>query len=209
MVSLTVRHTVRMATAVHIPVSEYLATSYRPDCDYVDGEVKQRNLGEQPHAIIQGAINAIFRQHRRAWGIRALPEQRVQVSPTRYRIPDVCVVASSDPIHPVLGQPPLLCVEVLSPNDTFQSMHVRVEDYLRMGVPHVWIIDPISQEVWTATASSETQPLQGEELTIPGTSVRISLPSIFEELDEAVNPTEDEHSSLPTDHRGVCEGANV
>jgi hypothetical protein len=35
-----------MATNVLIPVSEYLKTSYSPDCDYVDGEVQERNLGE-------------------------------------------------------------------------------------------------------------------------------------------------------------------
>ena len=33
-----------MAAGVLIPVEEYLRTSYRPDCDYVDGEVLGRNL---------------------------------------------------------------------------------------------------------------------------------------------------------------------
>ena len=27
-----------MATASFIPVSEYLRTTYRPDCDYIDGD---------------------------------------------------------------------------------------------------------------------------------------------------------------------------
>ncbi len=34
-----------MATAVHIPLSEYLQTTYRPDRDYIDGELKERNPG--------------------------------------------------------------------------------------------------------------------------------------------------------------------
>jgi hypothetical protein len=34
------------ATPLPISVSEYLHTSYRPDCDYVDGVVEERNLGE-------------------------------------------------------------------------------------------------------------------------------------------------------------------
>lgn len=38
-----------MATMAHISVSEYLRTTYRPDCDYIDGDVKERNVGEQPH----------------------------------------------------------------------------------------------------------------------------------------------------------------
>ena len=42
-----------MATSTLISVAEYLSTSYRPDCDYVDGEVQERNLGEYDHANIQ------------------------------------------------------------------------------------------------------------------------------------------------------------
>jgi hypothetical protein len=36
-----------------ISVDEYLHTVYRPDCDYVDGEVLERNMAEQPHSITQ------------------------------------------------------------------------------------------------------------------------------------------------------------
>ena len=35
-----------MATAILIPVSEYLASVYRPDCDYIEGELVERNVGE-------------------------------------------------------------------------------------------------------------------------------------------------------------------
>jgi hypothetical protein len=44
------------ATQLPISVSEYLHTSYRPDCDYVDGVVEERNLGELDHAALQGAL---------------------------------------------------------------------------------------------------------------------------------------------------------
>ena len=33
-----------MSTATLIPVEEYLSTSYRPDRDYIDGEVRERNV---------------------------------------------------------------------------------------------------------------------------------------------------------------------
>jgi hypothetical protein len=29
-----------------VPLSEYLNTSYRPDRDYLDGELMERNVGE-------------------------------------------------------------------------------------------------------------------------------------------------------------------
>jgi hypothetical protein len=35
-----------MAVGIQISVEEYLHTVYRPDCDYVEGVVEKRNLGE-------------------------------------------------------------------------------------------------------------------------------------------------------------------
>jgi hypothetical protein len=35
-----------MSTKTLVSVEEYFATSYRPDCDYVDGVIEERNLGE-------------------------------------------------------------------------------------------------------------------------------------------------------------------
>ena len=29
-----------------VPLSQYLTTSYRPDCEYLDGELLERNVGE-------------------------------------------------------------------------------------------------------------------------------------------------------------------
>ena len=39
-----------------ISVEEYLRTSYRPDCDYVDGVIEERHVGEWEHSQIQSRI---------------------------------------------------------------------------------------------------------------------------------------------------------
>ena len=174
-----------MATAAQIPVSEYLRTVYHPDCDYVDGEVQERNLGEEWHSSVQKVLAAIFFNQRMHWGLRSYTEQRVQVSGTRYRVPDICLVLASKPLRGIISEPPVLCVEILSPEDRFDRVLERVEDYIRMGVPHVWIIDPISREIWTVQANGGPVPLAGTELTLPGTPVRIPVADIFAEIDEA------------------------
>lgn len=81
-----------MGDPMLISVEEYLATSHSPDCDYVDGRVEERNFGEWDHATLQTSIAVFFHARRKEWGINVVVEQRVQVSPTRFRIPDVCVV---------------------------------------------------------------------------------------------------------------------
>src|SRR5437763_10588642 len=105
-----------MASRTLISVEEYLRTSYRPDCDYVDGEVVERNVGEFDHNRTQLKLGGYFLQREQIWEIQVVPEQRVQVRPDRFRIPDVCVVLGRA-TEQIFTKPPFLCIEVLSPED--------------------------------------------------------------------------------------------
>jgi Uma2 family endonuclease len=140
-----------MATGVLVSVEEYLRTSYRPDCDYVDGEVVERNLGEYEHSSTHREILFFLAGRFPHLRKRLLPEQRVQVKPTRYRIPDVCILAEGAPRQRVITTPPELCIEILSPEDTVTRTLERIKEYLSMGVPTCWIIDPVKREGWVAT----------------------------------------------------------
>ena len=172
-----------MASATLIPVSEYLATTYRPDRDFLDGVLKERNMGEQPHAQLQMILGRIFGNHRHDWAVRVLGDQRVQITPERYRIPDVCVLRSSDPKDPVIRFVPLLCIEILSRGDSLSDLQERVDDYAGLGVQHIWAIDPWKRRGWLASTQGFLQPADGI-LRIPGTGITISLAELFAELDE-------------------------
>ena len=172
-----------MGSTTLVSLEEYLRTTYRPDCDFLDGEVKERNMGEQPHAHLQGILTALFHTHRRAWNVRALPEQRVQVRPNRFRIPDVCVLRASDPKDRVIRFAPLLCVEVLSSHDTLRDIQLRAEDYRAIGVEHVWAVDPWKRLGYFFSQAA-FEPSPDGYLRVPGTPIAVSLPEIFAELDE-------------------------
>jgi Uma2 family endonuclease len=130
-----------MATRALIPVEVYLTSVYRPDCDYVDGEVLERNLGERDHSYIQVALAAYFFARRKALNLEVFTEQRVQVRANRYRIPDICVVLGGTK-EKIFTTPPFLCIEILSPEDRMTRVWERIHDYFEMGVPNVWVIDP-------------------------------------------------------------------
>src|ERR1700722_17541010 len=68
-----------MKATTLVPVEEYLRTSYRPDCDYVDGEVLERNVGEHDHSDLQTELAYYFRARRKQWRLHAVVEQRVQI----------------------------------------------------------------------------------------------------------------------------------
>ena len=169
------------ATPVLISVDEYLRTSYRPDCDYIDGEVKERNLGEQPHSRVQALFIGYFLLREIEWGINPLPEQRVQVAPTRYRIPDICLVQPESAAELIIRTPPMLCVEILSREDRMTEILQRVNDYLQMGVPAVWIVDPWLREARSVSPEG-TLTLERLTLRVPGTPIQVPLASIFPEL---------------------------
>ncbi|HYW42140.1 MAG TPA: Uma2 family endonuclease [Bryobacteraceae bacterium] len=167
-----------MRTDELISVREYLSTSYDPDCDYVDGVVVERNVGEKDHGKLQKALIMYFEMRRREWGTFVIQEQRVQVSPTRFRIPDVCVVLGPEPSEQIFTTPPFICIEVLSPEDRMAAMQERVDDYMRMGVSYVWIINPRNRKAYrgTSTGFHEVTELRTEnpEMAVP-------LEALFEE----------------------------
>jgi Uma2 family endonuclease len=131
-----------MATTTHVPVEVYLRSSYEPDAEYVDGMIEERPMGEFDHAVWQLAIVKWFLQHEREWNTRVLPELRIQVAATRYRVPDVTLLDRTRPIEQIITHPPLAVFEVLSPEDTLQRLKRRLEDYRVMGIPEIWVIDP-------------------------------------------------------------------
>jgi len=167
-----------MATISQIPLSEYLGTSYRPDCEYIDGEIRERNVGKYEHARVQALLAAWFHQHEKEWGAQVVIEQRVQVSAHRIRIPDVALLtlgAQPD----VLTDPPLLVIEILSPDDTYSDTQERAQDYSRMGVETVWIIDPKTR---TGRMCRGAQWTEATRLEVKGTPLYVNLPDIFSQL---------------------------
>ena len=140
-----------MGAATLVSVEDYLSTSYSPDREYLDGRIVERNLGERTHARIQRRLIVYFDLRSKELGIEVVPEQRVQVSPTRFRIPDVTVVKSSQVQGEIFTAPPHLCIEILSKDDTMEYMQEKIDDYLRFGVPYVWIINPRLRKGYIAT----------------------------------------------------------
>jgi Uma2 family endonuclease len=110
-------------------------------------------------------------------------EIRIQVRERHFRVPDVCVTDAHLPREQIIRTPPLLCIEVLSPEDTFRKMRRRIEDFLAMGVPQVWIFDPRKRTATVCTLQNETAFETGI-LSLPGTALTLDIVEAFSTLDE-------------------------
>jgi Uma2 family endonuclease len=169
---------------MRVSVEAYLRTSYRPDCDYVDGEVLERNVGERDHSKLQREFILYFGTRAKQWGLHVFPEQRVQVSTRRFRIPDVCVVVGPEPDEQIFRQPPFICIEVLSKDDSLRSVQNRVDDYLKFGVPNVWVVEPFGRRAWTYSLEGNREVKDGV-LRTENPSIEVLLADVFAGLDDA------------------------
>jgi Uma2 family endonuclease len=165
-----------------VSVEQYLSTVFEHDCEYADGVIEERELGEFEHAFLQGILTAIFSNHRAEWGIVCLPEQRVQTQHNHFRVPDLTILRAGLHRERILTRPPLLVIEIQSPEDTLRRTAAKTAEYLAFGIEHVWVVDPNARVAYRGMADGLELARSGE-LAIPETPIRIVLDDLFAELD--------------------------
>ena len=153
--------TIAVSTGTVVTLSEYLATSYRPDCEYLDGELLERNVGEWDHSRLQTLLSRYLSIREKQWGILVVVEQRVQVKATRFRVPDISVLDGPAPDGGIVVEPPFLCVEILSPSDRMKEMQERIDDYLNFGVRYVWLLHPRTRRAFVYTPNTVQEVKDG------------------------------------------------
>jgi Uma2 family endonuclease len=98
----------------------------------------------------------------------------VQREPDTVRGPDVMLFSESLPLDALdrkfSSRVPSLVVEVLSPNDRWDQVNVRIGQYLRRGVPLVWVLHPETRTV-TVYRPREIQQVRDETEEVSGEDV--------------------------------------
>jgi Uma2 family endonuclease len=168
-----------MGVQTLVSEKEYVETTYRPDCDFEDGVLLERNLGTVDHAGLMAAVGAYFVRRRRQWNIHVYASVRMKVRAGKYMIPDLSIVQGAEPAGKFLQTPPLLLIEILSPEDRPIRVNERVREELRFGVPFVWVIDPETMESELHTQSG-SHKIEDGVLRLAGTPIEVHL----SELDE-------------------------
>ena len=127
-----------------VSVEEYLATSY-PDGDreYLDGIVMERNVGTPGHSALQKLLIVHLAGFERSLGLAVRPECRTRIEEARYRVPDIIVLKRPfRQTDKVVLDPPLVIVEILSPEDRTRDTLRRFREYEKLGVRHILQMDP-------------------------------------------------------------------
>lgn len=172
-----------MASSTLVSLGEYLDTVYEPDCEYIEGELLERNMGEPEHAGLQGLLITWLFNRRKQFGIHVFPECRVLVAPRRYRIPDIAVTKQKARGR-VLLEPPFLCIEILSPDDRASRLEDKIDDYLNFGVAHIWVIDPQRRSAWSYTREGKREA--AAVLTTQDPLMEVAIAGFFQELEQDI-----------------------
>ncbi len=139
-----------MATKAQISLEHYLSMSFDgPDCEYLDGEIVERNVGENPHSLAQLRLSIFFGNLSKTLPFHPRPEIRLRISPTRYRVVDLAVFAGDAPTENVPSTPPAIAIEIVSRDDRYMEIVQKLEEYRQWGVRHVWLVDPWLRKLYT------------------------------------------------------------
>ncbi len=140
-----------MAATATVSLDTYLRTSYRPDVELVDGQLKEKPLVSMGHSRVQGCLFMWFENHEE-WNVMAGLDTRTAV-PSGVRLPDVVLVEAGPVLFSVLEQAPLLAIEVRSQDDKQRDLDARASDLTAAGCRYVWLLDPAerSAQRWERT----------------------------------------------------------
>jgi len=169
-----------MGAETLLSLEEYLNTSYSPDREYRDGVLLERNVGEKKHAKLQSRLARYIGNRGEAWGVEAYTELRIKVRDGWFPIPDVCVYALPEFEGRYPETPPLLWIEILSPDDRMVDVLAKANELIANGVPYVWIIDPNTLDSQLHTPEG-VRAVPEQTLRLPGSDIVVPLPEVMPE----------------------------
>ncbi len=156
--------------------------------ELVDGDLKELNMGAES-SYVSGELMFLIGKVIRAGNLGHIfpPDAMYQcfpLKPKSVRKPDVSFVRSgrfpnNRPPRGIIYLVPDLVVEVISPNDTYYDVEDKLNDYLLVKVPLIWVVNPDCRSVHTYLADGTVrrytaeEELTGEPL-FPGFRVRVA-----------------------------------
>lgn len=159
-----------------MPVEVYLRTTY-PDLDreYRDGNVLERALPDYLHGKTQMLLLLFFGALRRLLPIFPCSEVRMKLREGLYLIPYVAVFHGKEPSQ-IPDTPPLIVMEILSPDDRLSQVRDKLEAFRQWGVAHVWLVDPHGRHLYRYESGLK----EVDSLGAPELEVALGAADVFE-----------------------------
>ncbi len=160
-----------------VSAEEYLRTTYKPACEYIDGVLRKKPMPTYDHGSIQMQFGRLIPPPY----YLASAELTVRIREGKYLVPDVSVQLCGKLQRPYPTKPIFLCIEILSPEDRFAEVLAKCDEYLAWGVPMTWIVDPELRRAWQYSGRVPQEiPASG---SLEAGEISVSLSELFSVLD--------------------------
>lgn len=184
-----------MLTQTRMSLEEFLALpEEKPYREFVRGEVVPKAMPNDYHSELVGEFLFFLKSFVRGSQVARVDTELRHIAREEERVylPDVSVTRlerwPSERQNPV-EVPPDLAIEVLSPDDRAGNVLDKVDFYLRIGVPLIWVADPEGRSV-TVYRPGDAPRFLREPATLDAAPVLPGFELSLEEL-FAVLPTEE------------------
>jgi Uma2 family endonuclease len=171
-----------VASKTHYTPEDLLAMPDGLSYELVGGQLEERQKGIESNWVAGRIFSRLDRfcdEQKSGWALP--PDSGYQCfphDPGMVRKPDASFVKTGRFAGALLPKgwakvPPDLVVEVVSPNDLVYKLEEKLNDYRRVGVPLIWVINPESRTVTvfrrdaSISRLQDDQELSGEDV-VPG-----------------------------------------
>jgi Uma2 family endonuclease len=177
-----------LATKQRYTPEDLLSLPDSKQYELVDGELVERNMGWESSWIggrLYGFMFVYSESINAGWVAPGdASYQCFPGHPNKVRKPDASFIRLAR--LPAKERPtghcriaPDVAAEVVSPNDFYEDVEEKVDEYLKAGVQLVWVVNPATKSVrvhradGTVTDLNENQELSGEDI-MPGFRCRVA-----------------------------------
>lgn len=142
---------------IKMTLAEYLTYDDGTDKRY---ELDEGNLILMPpatgrHELIAGLLLTYFSQAIQQQGLDLYASANgveFLTRPQQPRKPDVCLISRQQAqaiwgVSAILSTPPVLAVEVVSPESIKRDYQIKLREYAQAGVAEYWIVDPLQEKI--------------------------------------------------------------
>lgn len=147
-----------------------------PDPEYLDGELLERNLGDDSHSATQVRLTILFGKWLDRVPFQIRTELHMKLTPQRIRIADLAVFLEK-PSERIPSSPPFIAIEIVSPSDRYVEIRDKLEEYRTWGIKHIWLVDPASRNF---SVYDEAGLREVPTLAIPKFDFSIEKSDVFE-----------------------------
>ena len=159
-----------MASKALLTPEQYLSTHYEREPEYVHGELVEKSLPTRKHSRVQHRLSVLL--DRVGY---CCPELRVKLAADLYRVPDFALY-ESDPAMELPDFPPVLIVEVKSPDDRPADALQKFVEYKTWGVHELWYVDPETEKLYVFDGALR----EVDRLSLPQFNLTIAAADLFD-----------------------------